>query len=427
MEVLDTRPLSQLVTEATVKVCWVDDKQPNRNNTLITEQVGREIAATLPGAPVVGFFKEEDNDFQQHSVKITIEDDSIKFESLTRPYGFVAPEKQPWYQKFMEDGIERTYLMCKAYLWTTQYPEAKMALGKGQSMELNPDSISGYYDGDVFVFTAATMDRLCILGDAFEPCFEGARIATSFSRLYTDFAQEVQKIIGGRYSIMDGKLMVEEVVDEVTEETVEEAAEEVTEEATEEATETESESETATTEAVEFTADESQETEEVAAEEAQAEQGAQEFVAQQEAEAEVEEAEESVEDSSSEDQSTSTESTEFTAQLDTLNKKIQELEQQLNTYKQKEASEQEEKKANMLNKYRKVLSAEEISSIEDNVADYSLDDLEAKLSVIFARKTLVEDEMNNIQFNLPTETVEDESLPDFVRQALAIDELKFNI
>ena len=91
MEVLNTRPLSELVTEATIKVCWVDDEKPNRNNTLITEFVGREIAATLPGAPVVGFFKEEEDDFQQHSVKVTITDGQVNFESLTRPYGFVAP------------------------------------------------------------------------------------------------------------------------------------------------------------------------------------------------------------------------------------------------------------------------------------------------------------------------------------------------
>lgn len=419
MEVLDTRPLSQLVTEATVKVCWVDDERPNRNNTLITEAVGREIAATLPGAPVVGFFKEEDQDFQQHSVKITIEDNSVKFESLTRPYGFVAPDKQPWYQNFVEDGIERKYIMCKVYLWTKQYPEARMALDKGQSMELDPDTVAGYYDGDVFVFTSATLDRLCILGDAFEPCFEGAKIATSFSRLYTDFAQEVQKIIGGRYSIMDGKLAVEEVVDQVTEETVEEATEEVVEEAVEEATETESESETAAPDAVEFTAEESQETEEVAAEEAQEESSVQEFATQ--------ETEETVEDSSSEDQSDSTDSTEFTTQLDTLSKKIQELEEQLATYRQKEAAEQEEKKAEMLNKYRKVLTAEEISPIEDNVSEYSLDDLEAKLSVIFARKTLVEDS-SNLQFSLQdNDTVDDDDLPDYMRQALAIDELRFNI
>lgn len=417
MEVLDTRPLSQLVTEATVKVCWVDDERPNRNNTLITEAVGREIAATLPGAPVVGFFKEEDQDFQQHSVKITIEDNSVKFESLTRPYGFVAPDKQPWYQNFVEDGIDRKYIMCKVYLWTKQYPEARMALDKGQSMELDSDTVAGYYDGDVFVFTSATLDRLCILGDAFEPCFEGAKIATSFSRLYTDFAQEVQKIIGGRYSIMDGKLAVEEVVDQITEDTVEEVAEEVTEEAVEEAveTETESESETAPAEAVEFTA-ETQVTEEVVAEEAQEEQSVQEA-----------QVEETVEDSSSEDQATSTDTTEFTAQLDTLNKKIQELEQQLDTYKQREAAEQASKKVEMLDKYRKVLTAEEISPFEDNVSDYSLDDLEAKLSVIFARKTLVDDDVN-LQFSLQAgDSAVDDDLPDFVRQALAIDELKFNI
>ena len=39
MEVLETKPLSELVTEATIKVCYVSP-DPNRNNTVITTEVG---------------------------------------------------------------------------------------------------------------------------------------------------------------------------------------------------------------------------------------------------------------------------------------------------------------------------------------------------------------------------------------------------
>lgn len=204
MEVLETKPVSELVTEAIIKVCWVSETE-NPNFTVINKDVGRQIAATLPGAPVVGLFDEETGDFVEHSRKIEIKDGQMFSRDLTKPYGFVSFEA-PWYQDFMEDGVVRTYLMCKAYLWTRQYAEASLALNKGQSMELNENSMSGYYEGDVFVFTSATLDKLCILGDAYEPCFSGAKIMATYAKQYNDFAATVEDIIGRRYYVMNGKL-----------------------------------------------------------------------------------------------------------------------------------------------------------------------------------------------------------------------------
>lgn len=204
MEVLETKPISELVTEATIKVCWVAET-PNANGTVITKEVGRQIAATLPGAPVVGFFDEETNDFVEHSRRVEIKNGEIFTKELTRPYGFVSFE-QPWYQDFMENGVVRTYLMCKAYLWTRQYAEASLALNKGQSMELDEETMSGYYEGDVFIFTAATLDKLCILGDNYAPCFDGAKIMSTYSKQYNDFSEKVEDVIGRRYYVMNGKL-----------------------------------------------------------------------------------------------------------------------------------------------------------------------------------------------------------------------------
>lgn len=204
MEVLETKPISELVTEATIKVCWVSETE-NPNGTVINKEVGRQIAATLPGAPVVGLFDEATGDFVEHSRKIEIKDGQMFSRDLTRPYGFVSFD-QPWYQDFMENGVVRTYLMCKAYLWTRQYAEASLALNKGQSMELNENSMSGYYEGDVFIFTSATLDKLCILGDAYQPCFDGARIMATYAKQYNNFAATVEDIIGRRYYVMNGKL-----------------------------------------------------------------------------------------------------------------------------------------------------------------------------------------------------------------------------
>ena len=66
--------------------------------------------------------------------------------------------------------------------------------------------MSGYYEGDVFVFTAATLDKLCILGDAYAPCFEGAKIMSSYTKQYESLAEQVENILGRRYYVMNGQL-----------------------------------------------------------------------------------------------------------------------------------------------------------------------------------------------------------------------------
>ena len=208
MEVLETKPITDLVSESVIKVCYVSDK-PNPNRTVINYEVGKQIAATLPGAPVAGFFDKATGDFEQHSRRITISDGEINIEDITKPYGFVSPMHQPWYQDFNEDGEIRTYLMCRAYLWTRQYEEAKQAFGKGQSMELDEHSMSGYYEGDVFVFTSATLDKLCILGDDYPPCFSGAKIMTTYAKEYNNLAANIENTIGRRYYIMNNQMIAD--------------------------------------------------------------------------------------------------------------------------------------------------------------------------------------------------------------------------
>lgn len=207
MEVLETRPISELVSEAIIKVCYVSDS-PNPNETVINREVGKEIAATLPGAPVAGFFDKKTGDFEEHSRRVTIQDGELSIDDITKAYGFVSPTDNPWYQDFEENGEIRTYLMCKAYFWTRQYEEASLAFNKGQSMELDEKSMSGYYQGNVFVFTHATLDKLCILGDAYAPCFSGAKIMTTYAKQYESLAEKLETTIGRRYYVMNDQLVV---------------------------------------------------------------------------------------------------------------------------------------------------------------------------------------------------------------------------
>lgn len=215
MEVLDAKPIGELASEVTIKVCWVAD-EPNPNYTVISKEVGKQIAETLPGAPIVGFFDSKVGDFRGHSRRVTIGDGLVKIEDLTKPYGFVSPSDKPWYQVFEEDGKERIYLMCKGYIWTKQYEEASKALNKGQSMELAEDTYDGYYQGKAFVITEVTLDKLCILGDDVDPCFSGAKIMSTYSQDFMSLAEQVEKITTQKYSLnLDQSVFVLKDGDEI--------------------------------------------------------------------------------------------------------------------------------------------------------------------------------------------------------------------
>ena len=143
------------------------------------------MANSLPGCPIVGFFNEEKNDFEEHNRIIDISNGQFKIKDTTRPYGFVDLGAKVWFQKFLDDGMnEREYMMTEGWLWTGQYPECRriLAHGNNQSMELDEDTINAHWSKDgngdpkFFIINEAIISKLCTLGEANEPCFEGASI-----------------------------------------------------------------------------------------------------------------------------------------------------------------------------------------------------------------------------------------------------------
>jgi len=84
------------------------------------------MAKTLRGAPIVGYYKKDKQDFADHGEQMIWDDEGIHFNCLTKPYGFVSPDAKVWFQDFEENdefnnNIIRTYLMTTGYLWTGQF------------------------------------------------------------------------------------------------------------------------------------------------------------------------------------------------------------------------------------------------------------------------------------------------------------------
>lgn len=185
-EELNITPSNPLLSRCMIKVCYVSDK-PNRNGSIITKDSMREIANTLPGCPIVGFYNEQKEDFEGHNEIIEIDKHSgkIKFKVLTFPYGFVPPDAKVWFQDYNENGEIRTYLCTEGILWTGQFPESQKIIespeGKGQSMEFSEEGFEALYNikSGAMIINDAIFSKLCALGDDIEPCFEGARIIPS--------------------------------------------------------------------------------------------------------------------------------------------------------------------------------------------------------------------------------------------------------
>ena len=87
-ELINLQPINPLISKCQIKVCYVGE-EPNRNGSVITKDVAKEMANSLPGSPIVGFYNETKEDFEEHNRIIDISNGKFDIKDTTRPYGFV--------------------------------------------------------------------------------------------------------------------------------------------------------------------------------------------------------------------------------------------------------------------------------------------------------------------------------------------------
>ena len=199
IEYIVTEKISPFISKCLIKVCYVGD-EPNRNRSIITKDVAREMAPSLRGCPIVGYFNDTKGDFEQHNQMIQQIDGEWRLTSMTKPYGFVDVNAKVWFQTYIDDGdTEREYLCTEGYVWDHAYPEAKRIKesGNNQSMELDEDTLSAFWSKDsngrpeFFIINEALLSKLCILGDDNEPCFEGSQITAFNLSFEEEFKQQL--------------------------------------------------------------------------------------------------------------------------------------------------------------------------------------------------------------------------------------------
>ena len=362
-------------------------KYANRNGSYISDGVADQLieSATQGITPVIGFFDPETQTWASHTGP-----------TLAKAYGYV--DGFDGWQPFTDtDGVTRDYAVFSVTLFAEYFEEVKTIAGQNQSMELNPTSIEGDWaeiNGEwYYVYTKAKMLGFCIIGQH-EPCFSVSAFFSNeeknnqlqeISSLLFDLKEQVEKS-------MNNKQGGEQPMDEF------ENKEEIVEEApVEEVAPTDS-----AAEPVENF--EQAQAKEVAVEEPQVEEPAaepSEFEVLQQKYDEL--------------------NTNYTAALEKINEleasvatlteqknnfESQNTELQAITVKYNTLIEEQEiaRKNSLVEKYEKMIGSEEIDKIRDSIKDFSYDELEGKLAIIYANKQMLSSESHKVPLPEPQES-----------------------
>lgn len=393
LQPLDVNPL---MSSCEIKVLYIGE---NRNHSYITKEVASDMAKTLRGAPIVGYYKEEKEDFADHGERVIFDDEGVKFECLTKPYGFVAPDAKVWFQKFEDTDdfgnvVTREYLMTTGYLWTEQYKECKEALqeGRPQSMELDEDSLDGHWSTnnktgmDFFIINDAIFSKLCILGDDVEPCFEGAsvtkpevsktftKVDNTFKKTLYTMMQELKFALEGGQDNMDidnkDAVAEEELKDTPAVEEQEVKEESTAAEEVQDSTEAQSDAES------EFKCQSDKKTKT----KCESEDNKKDDDSDKKDNGEDDKKEDKEDDDKKVKSKNSLEQ-----DYEELKSKFEKLEEDYKVLVKFKEEIDNEKKDELINSFY-MLSDEDKAEVRENKSKYSLEDIEAKLSVICVRK-----------------------------------------
>ena len=389
LEPLDINPL---MSKCEIKVFYLGE---NRNHSYITKDVATEMAKTLRGAPIVGYYKDSKEDFADHGEKVTFDDEGIHFECMTRPYGFVAPDAKVWFQKFDDyddfgNSVTREYLMTTGYLWTGQYEECKSVVegdGKPHSMELDEETLDGRWSEniktgmDFFIINDAIISKLCVLGDDVEPCFEGSsvtapKVSASFNlddgfkqTLFTMMQDLKAALEGGNKMSLDENTVVTPEADVTpnTEDTFTEGTDNVDNIVQNDATENQENIETPVTE--DFSKKEEDE--------------------EKKTKCQKEEEDDSSDDKKDEEDEDKKKFSALSAEHEALKAQFSELQKDYQALIAFKNEVESAKKDEMIKSFY-MLSDEDKKEVVDNKDKFTLEEIESKLSVIFTKKSLAE-------------------------------------
>lgn len=358
-------------------------KYKNRNGSYITDEYADFLikSATRGNCPVVGFFDPEGQEWASHTGP-----------KLANGYGYVE-SFDGWTPFEDTDGVTREYATFSVILFTDYYEEARKIKGQHQSMELDPETIDGdwtEFDGEpYFVYTKGNMLGFCVIG-AHEPCFSVSSFFSKNDDTYKSQYEKFSSLLLGlkekfeetQNTTKGGEQPMDENMNKEIEEPVVNPAEEPTEFENAEP-------------------DEAPAAEEPVVEEPVA---AEEPAEPTEFE-KLQQAYDTLQASFNELQTKFDEATnnisEFNSTIEELKTENEKLKTAVANYQAVEAQIEVDKKNTLIEKYEKVLEEEEINEIKNKINDFSYDELEGKLAIVFANKQMTGSEEPTKKVPLP--------------------------
>ncbi len=262
-----------------------------------------------------------------------------------------------------------------------QFEELKKVIAQGQpqSMELQEETLEGHWATDnnlgveFFIINDAVFSKLCILGDDIEPCFEGSAVTSpevsknfamdkEFSQTLFTMMNELKDALSSK----GGLDMPEEFAEQT--ETTEEQSTEFVEETVEE---------TVAEESVDYTSAEE------APVDAEAENG--EF---EKSEEDKDDSEDSSADFSENKEIEEEPASEYSAEeFAALQEEIEALRAECQELRDFKLNVENEQKDALINSYY-MLSEEDKREIMEHKSEFTLDEIKAKLAVIYVEKNV---------------------------------------
>ena len=262
-----------------------------------------------------------------------------------------------------------------------QFEELKKVIAQGQpqSMELQEETLEGHWATDnnlgieFFIINDAVFSKLCILGDDIEPCFEGSAVTSpevsknfamdkEFSQTLFTMMNELKDALSSK----GGLDMPEEFAEQT--ETTEEQSTEFVEETVEE---------TVAEESVDYTSAEE------APVDVEAENG--EF---EKSEEDKDDSEDSSADFSENKEVEEEPASEYSAEeFAALQEEIEALRAECQELRDFKLNVENEQKDALINSYY-MLSEEDKREIMEHKSEFTLDEIKAKLAVIYVEKNV---------------------------------------
>ena len=335
------------LSKSRVKIFY---KGLNRNGSYIDDNVAEQLIASLPGTPIVGYFDADKDDFLGHVER-----------EKNVAYGFVPQEMNfKWEMSLDPDGVYRTYACTDIVLWTGRYPIASKIVGKNHSMEINDKTYEGEWveeENDFyFKFTKAEFIGLCVLGEEYEPCFEGSHFYSldNFS-YYTKIKKDLVEMFNIYNSIKDDTKNQEEGGTEVDEEELKKNEALVDSEGQEKEKEKQEEVEQ----------------KEPVAQEDQQEEKEEQKEEEQEEKNETDNSTEENKEENVEEEALKEVEEKYNKIIADKDKKIEELEKELLVLKEYQKEKIEEEKDEVIESYSNKLSQENLEKFKNNKSSYS--------------------------------------------------------